>query len=68
MIWSRDHKEKFKWHEWFAWYPVVIESSKTKGQIVWLQRIWRKSFTFDGLFSLHDHSLTRPESPSAGGQ
>lgn len=34
---------KEKWHDWFAWYPVVAYDDYSKRQaIVWLQYVRRK--------------------------
>lgn len=31
--------EMFKWHEWFAWYPVILDDT---AEWVWLEKIMRK--------------------------
>ena len=51
MIWGQTYQEEFSdrsryekkyygtWYKWFAWYPVVIEST---GRNVWRQTIYKK--------------------------
>lgn len=34
---SNKWKASFKWHKWFAWYPVSDGNT-----LVWLDYIWRK--------------------------
>jgi hypothetical protein len=33
-------KNKYDWHQWFAWYPVVVKEPEGK-YIVWLQNVSR---------------------------
>jgi hypothetical protein len=30
------------WHQWFAWYPVVVKVEDELDQWVWLERVERK--------------------------
>ncbi len=45
MIWGITHAEyekrrkaKTKWHKWYAWHPVMLES----GRYIWLTLLWRR--------------------------
>lgn len=35
-----------RWHKWFAWHPVYIETSKTKRVLVWWESIERKGYYY----------------------
>lgn len=37
-------KNKYDWHDWFAWRPVIItrESSNDKNILIWLEKIERR--------------------------
>lgn len=55
MQWTaKDRKKstrvnKYKWHVWFAWYPVKLNShySSWGRKIVWWERILRKKHMFE---------------------
>ena len=47
MRWSRQPrtpKDKTRWHGWFAWHPVKMESTSMHDPIVrvWLERVERE--------------------------
>ena len=43
MRWqSKDPKEEFKWHTWFAWYPIKTGC----GTNVWLEYVERQKNEF----------------------
>jgi hypothetical protein len=29
-------KNKFDWHLWFAWHPIVYA-----GTLIWMEKVWR---------------------------
>ena len=33
----KESRDIYKWHVWFAWYPVKVGK-----QWVWLETVWRK--------------------------
>jgi hypothetical protein len=54
----REYKEN--WHNWFAWYPVIIyENKKTKKRYwAWLEIVKRKGELkgFDGAMWFYEYS------------
>lgn len=50
MIWNSSFIDRYDWHDWFAWYPVIVDvwivhgSTKTLyvRKKVWLKTIRRK--------------------------
>lgn len=41
-------KNKEEWHEWFAWYPVVIGDD-----IVWLETVRRRKYRTYNDYSMY---------------
>ena len=46
QIISKKIKEITKWHDWFAWYPIIIDI-KNGYKIVWLEKVSRKAHYFE---------------------
>jgi len=44
--WKNNMEKILKWHIWFAWYPIKINTS-TEYNIVWLEKVLRKGIHFD---------------------
>lgn len=50
MTWNKYRVDTYKWHRWFAWYPVTLSISEVfiggvkhdRTIRVWLQRVLRK--------------------------
>lgn len=43
-------KNKYEWHEWFAWYPIWVSTGECKETRIWLERVQRKyTMTYDGV-------------------
>lgn len=38
MRWKHKTFDQYEWHQWFAWYPVVVEC-----EWVWLERVERRA-------------------------
>lgn len=45
----QDLKERYKWHKWFAWYPVSVGDSEYR----WLEYVYRRLYTPTGLDRFH---------------
>lgn len=44
MEWLKRNKimDRTKWHKWFAWYPVTVETyDDYSNKKVWLEYVWR---------------------------
>lgn len=35
-------KDKYEWHQWFAWYPIWIHTGHCKGTWVFWEKVERK--------------------------
>ena len=37
-------KNKYNWHDWFAWYPIKLtdQSDNVYGEIIWLEKVERR--------------------------
>lgn len=51
MRWSQNKTNEFKWHRWFAWYPVQVplfeeysDQDVYKYEWVWLEEVERQYF------------------------
>lgn len=51
MIFIKPPKDKYRYHVWFAWYPVCVHTYPDGGKkYVWLKRIlrsYRKSWFYE---------------------
>lgn len=46
----RRRERKYKrlaWHQWFAWYPVVVTVNGKANLLIWLETVERKFATMD---------------------
>jgi hypothetical protein len=42
-IWEEKVRRKGIWHEWFAWYPVIVGQTEEKRKIIiWWEKVLRK--------------------------
>ncbi len=48
----------YKWHHWFAWYPVQLEH----GQWAWLQTVERQSYwvSYGGSWRVNKYRQVKP--------
>lgn len=42
MIWTTVRVNRYQWHKWFAWRPVVIEATNTTKKWVLFDKIYRR--------------------------
>lgn len=33
---------KYEWHKWFAWYPVIVKNDSGPDIFIWLEYVERK--------------------------
>lgn len=45
-------KDEFKWHRWFAWYPVGCRCGST----VWMETVWRRR-KYSELFDTYSYTV-----------
>jgi hypothetical protein len=43
MIFSTSHINKYQWHQWFAWYPVVVGQHSIKIKKKYKSKIYTKT-------------------------
>jgi len=45
-------KNKFEWHDWYAWYPIWVNTGPDKETRVWLEKVQRRyTHTYDGVMT-----------------
>lgn len=43
-------KDKYEWHEWFAWYPIWVQVGPCKETFIFLEKVQRKyTHTWNGV-------------------
>lgn len=35
-------KDMYEWHEWFAWYPIWVNTGRCKGTWIFWEKVQRK--------------------------
>lgn len=49
------NKNKYKWRQWFAWYPVVTEEY----ELIWLEKLWVRAVRTNE-YDFWEYSLREP--------
>lgn len=34
--------DKYEWHEWFAWFPIYVQTGRCKGTWIFWERVQRR--------------------------
>lgn len=51
LWWRQYMDEKSQWHNWFAWFPVVVGVTKDHHRIkAWWQLVQRRAVLFNGWY------------------
>jgi hypothetical protein len=60
MIWVREKTDRHAWHNWFAWFPVVLNSWTARGKTIkrygWLTTVRRKYFSSEHAYRYSERS------------
>lgn len=39
---ATESKDMFEWHDWFAWYPIWVNTGQCKGTWVFWEKVQRR--------------------------